>query len=116
MRKKLGIVSILFTTNNVICSLTTLNGLVLAWTSSGSKKVTGSKKLTLAGMCSAVRSIMEYALKTQFTDISLRLKGVSKYKKLIMKSLISFGLQFSSISDITSVPHNGCRLKRTKRI
>lgn len=115
MKKKLGIISILFTSNNVICSLTTLNGLVLAWTSSGSKKLVGSKKLTFTGIYHAVTDLIDHASKLYFTNISLHIKGISKYKKLIIKLLINLSLKFDSIKDFTSIPHNGCRLKRAKR-
>lgn len=110
MKKKTGIIFILFTSNNIICSLTTLKGLVLAWTS------VRSKKLTFLETYVAILSLINYALKTHFLNINLRLKGFSRYKKLIIKLLVNSNFKFNFIQDCTSVPHNGCRLKRIKRI
>lgn len=116
MKKKIGIISILFTLNNVICTLTNLNGFVLTWTSSGSKKLLGSKKLTSVGVYSAVTSLIKYVVKFNFTNLHLRLRGVSRFKKPIIRFLLSLNFTFNSIEDFTSLPHNGCRLKHFRRL
>lgn len=114
--KKIGIITILFTSNNIICTLMNSTGSLLIWTSTGSKKLKGSKKLNLVGVSSTILELVDYTLKFGLINIYLQFKGFSKYKKLVIKFLTQSNLKVSSIKDFTSPPHNGCRQKSFKRL
>ncbi len=111
-----AILFVLFTSNNLICSLTDLNGNVLFWTSGGSNKSKGLKKLVPLVISACLCKIGLVAKRKGFERIHIKLKGLTKNKKLVLKSINLIGLDVNSIQDVTALPHNGCRIKRQKRL
>ena len=116
MKNKIKILSILFTTNNTLYSLTDLNGKVTFWTSSGSKKIKGVKKITSTSALAAAKSIIKHLLNSNNKNIYLKVKGFNKNKKLIIKYFNQSILNILLIADKTSFPHNGCKNSKNKRI
>jgi small subunit ribosomal protein S11 len=114
--EKTGVIFVLFTSNNVIYSLTDLEGSVLVWTSTGSQKSRGLKKSIPIVIYSAMLNISEQALKSGFSQVHLRLKGFNKSKKSIVKALNHSGLSILSLWDSTAFPHNGCRVVKRRRV
>lgn len=110
------ILSILFTPNNILFTLTNLYGEVIYWTSTGSYKQKGTKKITLTVLILAVKSVINYLVYLKCTCIHLKLKGFKKNKKTILKYFNSKNLNILSISDLTSLPHNGCKNKKSRRL
>lgn len=113
--KKSGIVFILFTSNNVICSFTDLKGSVIVWTSAGSQKSTGLKKTIPSVTSVCIAHLIKHISKLGFFNVHLKLKGFNKNKKSILKTLQQFNLNILSYQDLTALPHNGCRQPRKKR-
>lgn len=110
------ILSILFTSNNILFTLTNLYGEVIYWVSTGSYKQKGTKKLTLTVLILAVKSIVNYLTHLKCNFIHLKIKGFKKNKKSILKYFSSKNLNILSISDLTSLPHNGCKNKKSRRL
>lgn len=113
--KKSGIIFILFTSNNVICSFTDLKGSVITWNSAGSQKSGGLKKTIPSIPSICVIKLAKHILKLGFSGIHLKLKGFNKTKKSVIKILQQFDLDVLSYQDLTALPHNGCRKPRKKR-
>lgn len=110
------VLTILFTTNNILYSLTSLEGKVFFWTSLGLKKVEGSKKSTQSLVINVVNIIIKTILYFNFKYTYLKLKGFNKNKRLVLKSLVQSPLNVLLISDKTSFPHNGCKKTKIRRI
>lgn len=116
MKNKIKILSILFTTNNTLYSLTDIDGKVIFWTSSGIKKIKGAKKVTSISALVAAKTIIKYLLKFNYKNIYLKIKGFNKNKKLIIKYFNQSFLNILLITDKTSFPHNGCKNPKKRRV
>nr|UAT97996.1 ribosomal protein S11 [Ahnfeltia plicata] len=110
------VISILFTSNNVVYSLTDFSGNVLFWTSTGSKKSRGVRKSTSMIVTSTSKTIADHSLKLGYSYAHIKIKGFGKNKKTAIKSLKLTSLNILSLCDQTSLPHNGCKKTRTRRI
>ena len=102
--------------NNTIVTLTDLEGNVIAWESAGSAGFKGSRKSTpfaaQVAAESAGRAAQEYGVK----NLEVRIKGPGPGRESAVRALNALGLKISSISDVTPVPHNGCRPPKRRRI
>nr|AVK39559.1 ribosomal protein S11 [Paralemanea sp.] len=114
--KKAGAVFALLTSNNTVYSITNFAGEVLFATSVGVCKTKGLKKLVLSNVHLSILRLVQYIHKEKFTHLYVKIKGTNKTKKLFVKTLSSLDLEIFAFQDITSLPHNGCRKKRQKRI
>lgn len=104
------------TFNNTIVTLTDLTGAVLSWSSSGSSGFKGSRKSTpyAAGMAAetAARKAMEQGMR----QIDVLVKGPGTGREAAIRSLQAAGLMINSITDVTPIPHNGCRPPKRRRV
>nr|YP_010316750.1 ribosomal protein S11 [Batrachospermum sp.]UNB13403.1 ribosomal protein S11 [Batrachospermum sp.] len=116
INKKTGIVFVLFTSNNTLYSLTNFKGDVLFSVSLGIQRTKGLKKVIPSAIQLSTLKLAYYICKENFTHLHLKTKGVSKAKKLVIKTLSQLNLRVITLQDITSFPHNGCRKKRRRRV
>ena len=114
--KKIGVVFVLFTLNNTLYSLTNFKGEVLFSTSAGSQRTKGLKKIIPSTIYISALKLAKHIQAKEFTHVHLKLKGLSKTKKFVIKALHHVGLEILTLQDITSFPHNGCRKGGEKRI
>ena len=114
--KKVGVVFVLFTANNTFYSLTNFNGEVLFSISAGSQRSKNLKKIVSSTTYITVLKLAKYLQIKKFTHIHLKIKGLSKTKKLVIKAFHYVGLEVLTLQDVTSFPHNGCRKKGVRRI
>ena len=110
-----GVVHIHSTFNNTIVTITDLDGNVVSWASAGTQGVKGSKKSTpfAAGMSAeaAGRDAVAAGMKT----VEVYTKGLGAGKETAVRSLQTAGLEIKSITDVTPIPHNGCRPPKRRR-
>jgi len=114
--KKTGIIFVLFTSNNILCSLTSLDGSVLMWTSAGAQRLRSVKKSVPTTIYSLVIKTAFKAVSIGFSHVHLKLKGLHKNKKSITKALSHSNIKLLSLQDITAQPHNGCRSTKKRRL
>ena len=104
------------TFNNTIVTITDTGGNVLAWGSSGIAGFKGSRKSTpyAAAMSAdgAARRAMEHGLR----QIEVFVKGPGAGREQAIRSLQAAGLEVSAITDVTPIPHNGCRPPKRRRV
>ena len=110
-----GVAHIHCSFNNTIVTITDLEGNVVSWASSGKQGVKGSKKSTpfAAGMSAeaAGRDAVAAGMKT----VDVFTKGLGAGKETAVRSLQTAGLEIKSITDVTPIPHNGCRPPKRRR-
>lgn len=112
-----GKIFITSTYNNTILTLTNSKGQVLAWKSAGSVGFKGAKKSTSFAASKVAEIIANACKKIGMVDkIDILVKGIGAGRESAVRTLISQGLNVVSIKDITPVPHNGCRPKKTRRV
>jgi len=104
------------TFNNTLITLTDPQGGVLAWGSAGASGFKGSRKSTpyAAGMAAetAARKAAEYGLR----QIDVFVKGPGAGREAAIRALQGAGLMITSITDVTPIPHNGCRPPKRRRV
>ncbi len=104
------------TYNNTIVTITDENGGVISWASSGSIGYKGSKKKTpfAAGQSAEAAGKVAYDMGLRKVDVYV--KGIGGGRETAIRSLSTAGLEVTSITDVTPVPHNGCRPPKRRRV
>ncbi|HYS01485.1 MAG TPA: 30S ribosomal protein S11 [Candidatus Eisenbacteria bacterium] len=104
------------TFNNTIVTVTDQQGNLLAWGSAGSQGFKGSRKSTpFAAQVTAegaARKAMEHGLK----QIEVFVRGPGAGREAAIRSLQAAGLEVTAITDVTPIPHNGCRPPKRRRV
>ena len=110
-----GEVHIHATFNNTVVTITDKEGNVISWDSAGTQGIKGSKKSTpfAAGMAaeSAGKKDADMGMKT----VDVFVKGLGSGREAAIRSLATAGLEIKSITDVTPIPHNGCRPPKRRR-
>ncbi len=104
------------TYNNTIVTLTDLGGGVLSWASGGLLGFKGAKKSTAYASALIVKAAVEKAKKMGLKDVEVFVKGVGSGRESAIRAIASNGLNITSISDVTPIPHNGCRPPKPRRM
>ncbi|HUP28407.1 MAG TPA: 30S ribosomal protein S11 [Chloroflexia bacterium] len=111
-----GMAFIQSTFNNTLVTLTDPQGNVLSWGSAGATGFKGSRKSTpyAAQVTSegAARRAMEHGLR----QVEVFVKGPGAGRESAIRSLQANGIQVLSITDVTPIPHNGCRAPKRRRV
>ncbi len=111
-----GVAHVHATFNNTIVTITDPAGNVIASSSAGANGFKGSRKSTpfaaqVAGDIAA-RKAKEAGVRT----VSVKIKGPGSGRESALRALHLAGLQVTLIKDITPVPHNGCRARKSRRV
>ena len=104
------------TFNNTIVTLTDPKGNVIAWGSSGTAGFKGSRKGTPYAAQLAAQETARRGMEHGLRQIDVYVKGPGSGREAAIRSLQSAGLRITSIRDVTSVPHNGCRPPKRRRV
>jgi len=111
-----GKVYITATMNNTIITVTDSDGNTLFAGSSGNAGFKGSRKSTPYAATKATESVAQKAAESGLRDVSVVVKGPGLGRISSIKALKTAGLNVVSISDMTRIPHNGCRPKKKRRV
>jgi len=104
-----GMVHINATFNNTIITITDALGNVISWSSAGSKGFKGSRKSTPYAAQLAAEDAGNKAKEHGLKTIMVEVKGPGAGRESALRTLQSLGLTITSITDVTPIPHNGCR-------
>jgi small subunit ribosomal protein S11 len=110
-----GIVHIKATFNNTNITVTDENGNVIAWATAGKAGFKGSRKNTAYAATIASEKVASEVVSMGLASVAVRVKGPGAGRESAIRALSGAGLQVTSISDVTPLPHNGCRPKKTKK-
>lgn len=102
--------------NNTIVSITDRQGNVLVWSTSGANGFRGSRKSTPYAAQVAAEKAAERVLEFGMKNIDVYIKGPGPGRESVLRALGSKGLKINSISDVTPLPHNGCRPPKRRRV
>ncbi len=104
------------TFNNTIVTLTDPTGGVISWSSSGSAGFKGSRKSTPYAAGMAAETAARKAMENGMRQVDVLVKGPGSGREAAIRSLQAAGLLISSITDVTPIPHNGCRPPKRRRV
>jgi small subunit ribosomal protein S11 len=111
-----GIVHIQSTFNNTIVTITNLKGDTIAWASAGSSGFKGARKSTpFAAQTASEKAALE-ALSNGMKSVKILVKGQGSGRETAIRAIEGAGFEISSLQDITSIPHNGCRPPKRRRV
>lgn len=110
-----GVAHIHSTFNNTIITITDTDGNAIAWSSAGALGFKGSKKSTPYAAQMASEAAAKVAVAAGMQKVEAIVKGPGPGRESAIRSLAVAGLQVTSISDVTPVPHNGCRPPKQTR-
>jgi small subunit ribosomal protein S11 len=111
-----GIAHVQASFNNTIVTITDRQGNALAWATSGNAGFKGSRKSTPFAAQVAAERAGRVAQECGVKNIEVRVKGPGPGRDSAVRALNAIGLKISSISDVTPVPHNGCRPPKRRRV
>ncbi|MBE0624737.1 MAG: 30S ribosomal protein S11 [Burkholderiales bacterium] len=111
-----GIAHIHASFNNTIITITDRQGNALSWATSGAAGFKGSRKSTPFAAQIAAEQAGKAAQECGVKNVEVRIKGPGPGRESAVRALNAIGLKITSISDVTPVPHNGCRPPKRRRI
>ena len=111
-----GIVHVQASFNNTVITITDRQGNALSWASSGGQGFKGSRKSTPFAAQVASESAGRAAMEQGIKNVDVEIKGPGPGRESSVRALAALGIRITSISDVTPVPHNGCRPQKRRRI
>jgi small subunit ribosomal protein S11 len=111
-----GQAHVLSTFNNTIVTITDPSGAVVCWSSAGQGGFKGSRKSTPYAAQVTADSAARKAMENGMRSIEVFVKGPGSGREAAIRSLQAAGLQVSAITDVTPIPHNGCRPPKRRRV
>ena len=102
--------------NNTIITITDRQGNALSWATSGGAGFKGSRKSTPFAAQVAAEAAGKVAQECGIKNLEVRIKGPGPGRESSVRALNALGIKISSITDITPIPHNGCRPPKKRRI
>ena len=110
-----GCVHIQASFNNTVITITDEAGNTISWGSAGTIGYKGSKKSTPFAAQMASESAAKKAYDAGMRKVDVFVKGLGSGRETAIRSLSAAGLEITSISDVTPIPHNGCRPPKRPR-
>ena len=111
-----GILHVHASFNNTIITITDRQGNALAWGTAGGAGFKGSRKSTPFAAQVAAEKAGRTALEHGIKSLDVEIKGPGPGRESAVRALSALGVRINSISDVTPVPHNGCRPPKKRRI
>ncbi len=104
------------TFNNTIVTITDPGGGVLAWGSAGLVGFKGSRKSTPYAAAQTAELAARKAMEHGVRQVEVFVKGPGAGREQAIRSLQAAGLEVTAITDVTPIPHNGCRPPKRRRV
>src|SRR5215468_2959889 len=111
-----GIAHVHASFNNTIITITDRQGNTLSWATSGGCGFRGSRKSTPFAAQVAAEKAGKAAMEHGVKNVEVRVGGPGPGRESAVRALNGAGLKITSISDVTPIPHNGCRAPKKRRV
>ena len=102
--------------NNTIITITDRQGNALSWATSGGSGFRGSRKSTPFAAQVAAERASNVAVEFGLKSVAVFVKGPGPGRESAVRAINGAGLKINSISDVTPIPHNGCRPPKRRRV
>lgn len=111
-----GIVNVLATFNNTKVTFCDSKGNVISWSSAGKMGFRGSRKSTAYAAQVVTQDAGKVALSHGMKEVVIKVNGPGMGRDSAVRAVQSLGLTVTAITDVTPVPHNGCRPPKRRRV
>ena len=102
--------------NNTIVTLTDTQGNALSWASAGGLGFRGSRKSTPFAAQTAAEVAAKAAMEHGLKSVEVYVKGPGQGREAAIRALQAAGLEVTMITDVTPIPHTGCRPPKRRRV
>ncbi len=104
------------TFNNTIVTITDLQGNTVVWSSAGTAGFKGSRKSTPYAARLAAEQAINAAKDLGLQEVDVMVRGPGPGREAAIRAIQGAGIKVRSISDVTPIPHNGCRPPKKRRV
>jgi small subunit ribosomal protein S11 len=111
-----GIAHVHASFNNTVITITDRQGNALAWGTAGASGFKGSRKSTPFAAQIAASRVAESVKENGLNTLEVRVKGPGPGRESAVRALNNAGFKITSITDVTPIPHNGCRPPKKRRV
>jgi small subunit ribosomal protein S11 len=111
-----GIAHVHASFNNTIITITDRQGNALSWATAGGAGFRGSRKSTPFAAQVAAETAGRVALDYGLKNLDVRVKGPGPGRESSVRALHALGYKITNITDVTPIPHNGCRPPKKRRV
>jgi len=112
----IGVAHIHASFNNTIVTITDTQGNAISWASAGNVNFKGSRKGTPFAAQVAADKASRIAQENGMRRVEVQVRGPGSGRETAIRALQASGLEVSSITDVTPIPHNGCRPPKRRRV
>ena len=114
--KRNGVAHVSSTFNNTMITITDMQGNTISWATSGGQGFKGSRKSTPFAAQMAAETAGKAAQDHGMQVLEVKVKGPGSGRESAVRALQAMGMNITSIHDVTSIPHNGCRPPKRRRV
>ena len=111
-----GVAHVNSTFNNTMITITDAQGNAISWSSAGAQGFKGSRKSTPFAAQVAAEDAGKKAQEHGMKTLEVEVRGPGSGRESALRALQAAGFTITSIRDVTSIPHNGCRAKKKRRV
>ncbi|MEM7602183.1 MAG: 30S ribosomal protein S11 [Verrucomicrobiota bacterium] len=111
-----GVVHVQASFNNTIVSVSDPNGNVIGWSSAGKMGFRGSRKSTAYASQLVAQDACRQAMAHGLKQAEVKVKGPGAGRESAVRAVQGLGIDVMKITDVTPIPHNGCRPKKARRV
>ncbi len=111
-----GVAHVNSTFNNTMITITDAQGNAISWSSAGAQGFKGSRKSTPYAAQMAAEDAGKKAAEHGMKTLEVEVRGPGSGRESALRALQAIGFVITSIRDVTSVPHNGCRPRKRRRV
>jgi len=111
-----GMAHVNSTFNNTMVTITDAQGNAISWSSAGAQGFKGSRKSTPYAAQIAAEDAAKKAQEHGMKSLEVEVRGPGSGRESALRALQAAGFTITSIRDVTSIPHNGCRPKKKRRV
>ncbi len=111
-----GVAHVNSTFNNTMITITDAQGNTISWSSAGAQGFKGSRKSTPYAAQIAAEDAGKKAAEHGMKTLEVEVRGPGSGRESALRALQAIGFVITSIRDVTSVPHNGCRPRKRRRV
>ncbi len=111
-----GMAHVNSTFNNTMITITDAQGNAISWSSAGAQGFKGSRKSTPYAAQIAAEDAARKAQEHGMKSLEVEVRGPGSGRESALRALQAAGFTITSIRDVTSIPHNGCRARKKRRV
>ena len=111
-----GIAHVNSTFNNTMITITDAQGNAISWSSAGMQGFKGSRKSTPFAAQMAAEDVAKKAQEHGMKTLEVEVRGPGSGRESALRALQAAGFNVTSIRDVTTIPHNGCRPRKRRRV